>query len=31
MFYGRYEAEVARNPAGHAMDYIHIHLVCVKE
>ena len=22
-FYGSYEAEVAMNPAGHAMDYIH--------
>jgi hypothetical protein len=20
--YGRYEAEVAKNPAGHAMDYV---------
>ena len=23
-FYGRYEAEVATDPAGHAMDYVHI-------
>ena len=25
-FYGRYEAEVARDPTGHAMDYIHSYL-----
>lgn len=30
-FYGRYERLVAKNPAGHGMDYIHIHLVCAKE
>lgn len=30
-FYGRYERAVARNPKGHGMDYIHIHLICVKE
>jgi hypothetical protein len=30
-FYGRYEALVAAEPQGHGMDYIHIHLVCVKE
>ncbi len=30
-FYGRYERGVAANPDGHGMDYIHIHLVCVKE
>ncbi len=30
-FYGRYEADVARDPKGHAMDYVHIHMVCVKE
>ena len=30
-FYGRYERLVAKSPAGHGMDYIHIHLVCVKE
>ena len=30
-FYGRYEALVARDPTGHGMDYIHVHLVCVKE
>ena len=30
-FYGRYERLVASDPAGHGMDYIHIHLVCVKE
>jgi SAM dependent carboxyl methyltransferase len=29
-FYGRYETFVAENPTGHAMDYVHIHLVCVK-
>ena len=23
-FYGSYEAEVAADPAGHAMDYVHI-------
>jgi hypothetical protein len=30
-FYGRYERLVAKSPAGHGMDYIHIHLVCAKE
>ncbi len=30
-FFGRYEALVARDPTGHAMDYVHIHLICVKE
>ena len=30
-FYGRYERMVAASPTGHAMDYIHIFLVCVKE
>ncbi|MEZ0305764.1 MAG: SAM-dependent methyltransferase [Hyphomicrobiaceae bacterium] len=30
-FFGRYERLVAKSPAGHGMDYIHIHLVCVKE
>jgi hypothetical protein len=29
-FYRRYERLVADNPAGHGMDYIHIHLICVK-
>jgi hypothetical protein len=29
-FYHRYERLVAESPAGHGMDYIHIHLVCVK-
>ena len=23
-FYGSYQAEVAADPAGHAMDYVHI-------
>jgi hypothetical protein len=30
-FFGRYERLVAADPTGHGMDYIHIHLVCVKE
>ena len=30
-FFGRYERLVAAGPAGHGMDYIHIHMVCVKE
>jgi hypothetical protein len=30
-FYGRYECLVAKSPAGHGMDYIHVHMVCVKE
>jgi len=30
-FYGRYEAEVAASPEGHAMDYVHIYMVCRKE
>jgi hypothetical protein len=30
-FYGRYERLVAEDPEGHAMDYIHIFVVCVKE
>jgi hypothetical protein len=30
-FYDRYERLVAADPTGHGMDYIHIHLVCVKE
>lgn len=29
-FYGRYEARVAAAPQGHAMDYVHIYLVCEK-
>lgn len=29
-FFDRYEALVARAPDGHGMDYIHIHLICVK-
>ena len=30
-FFSRYERLVAADPAGHGMDYIHIHTVCVKE
>lgn len=30
-FYGRYQRLVAAEPAGHAMDYIHIFMICVKE
>jgi hypothetical protein len=30
-FYGRYERLVAKSPAGHGMDYIHIHMVCEKQ
>ena len=30
-FYGRYEEKVAADPTGHAMDYVHIYLVCRKE
>jgi indole-3-acetate O-methyltransferase len=30
-FYGRYERLVAKSPAGHGMDYIHIHMVCAKQ
>ncbi len=30
-FYGRYQQKVAANPDGHAMDYVHIYLVCRKE
>jgi hypothetical protein len=30
-FYGRYERLVAASPKGQGMDYVHIHLVCVKE
>jgi len=30
-FYQRYEAMVAENPDGHAMDYVHIYMVCVKK
>ena len=29
-FYNSYEAEVAANPDGHAMDYIHIIMVIEK-
>jgi hypothetical protein len=30
-FFDRYRRLVAAAPQGHGMDYIHIHLVCVKE
>jgi hypothetical protein len=30
-FYGRYQRLVAKSPAGHGMDYIHIHMVCAKQ
>ncbi len=30
-FYGRYQDRVAAAPEGHAMDYVHIYLVCRKE
>lgn len=30
-FYQRYEATVATSPKGHAMDYVHIYLICRKE
>ena len=29
-FYGRYHDLVASNPLGHAMDYVHIYIVCSK-
>ena len=29
-FYGRYQARVAEAPEGHAMDYVHIYMVCSK-
>lgn len=29
-FYQRYEDMVAETPEGHAMDYVHIYMVCVK-
>ena len=29
-FYGRYQDRVAANPEGHAMDYVHIYMVCSK-
>lgn len=29
-FYDRYRQRVAANPKGHAMDYVHIYLVCNK-
>ena len=28
--YENYEERVRRNPEGHAMDYVHIYLVCEK-
>lgn len=30
-FYGRYEAAVASDPAGHGMDYVHCYLIVRKE
>ena len=30
-FYGRYQAEVAADPAGHGMDYVHCYLICRKK
>ncbi len=30
-FYGRYRDRVAASPDGHAMDYVHIYLVCRKD
>ncbi len=30
-FFGRYERLVAASPEGHGMDYIHVHLIAVKE
>lgn len=30
-FYDNYQRRVAENPEGHAMDYVHIYLVCGKE
>lgn len=29
-FYGRYQAEVAADPQGHGMDYVHCYLICRK-
>ncbi|MCY4501560.1 MAG: hypothetical protein OXE57_08375 [Alphaproteobacteria bacterium] len=29
-FYDSYEDRVRQSPAGHAMDYVHIYLVCEK-
>ena len=29
-FYGRYHDKVVRSPIGHAMDYVHIYLICRK-
>ena len=29
-FYGSYQARVAAQPDGHAMDYVHVYLVCTK-
>lgn len=31
MFYRRYQDCVAGDPTGHAMDYVHVYLVCRKE
>ena len=29
-FYDTYQERVAQAPAGHAMDYVHIYLICSK-
>ncbi len=29
-FYDAYRERVARAPEGHAMDYVHIYLICSK-
>lgn len=29
-YFGRYEAEVAAAPEGHAMDYVHCYMICRK-
>lgn len=31
LFYQRYQDRVAADPEGHAMDYVHIYLVCRKQ
>ncbi len=30
-FYQRYQDRVVENPNGHAMDYVHIYVVCTKQ
>lgn len=29
-FYDSYQERVRREPQGHAMDYVHIYLICSK-